>query len=76
MKTILQILAFAPAAIITYISFGIFSNPDFHPPLATEGTFWGDWWWGTIGFVTMVITGIFLVHLLINKNVPKDKKAL
>jgi len=69
-------LAFAPITVVAYVFIRVSLDPKFAPPLAIEGTFWGDWWWGIIGGSAFVISILFMANVPFNKNVAKDKKIL
>ncbi len=45
-KTVIwAVLAFAPAMVMSLAMIAISQDTNYAPPLAVEGTMWGDYWW-------------------------------
>jgi len=75
-KVIWGILAFAPAIVMSLAMIAIFQDINYAPPLAVEGTLWGDYWWSIIGGGSFLITLLFMGCAFFNRKIETGKKVL
>lgn len=74
-KLIWGVLAFAPAIVMSLAFVVISQDINYAPPLAIEGSMWGDYWWAILGGISFLITLLFMASALFNKNIETGEKS-